>query len=304
MEKIKDSALLKNTNAVQYKNIEIDGLNIFYREAGSRDNPTILLLHGFPSSSHMYRNLIPHLSSSYHLIAPDYPGFGLSTCLSPDEFEYSFDNLSEVIEKFIDKVGLLNFSLYMHDYGGPVGFRIASRRPKLIQSLIIQNANVYADGLGPEVQKFAVLEKAKDNEGLKAAVDYLLSFEGIKEQYVYGAENIERISPDSYWMDHFFMERNGSKEIQSKLFQNYNTNFPKYPEWQAYLKKHQPLALIVWGKNDKIFTYPGAEAYKRDIKKAELYLLNGGHFLLEEHSETVAEMIIKFLIKNSIQGHP
>ncbi len=285
----------------KFKTIEVDGLDIFYREAGPVDAPTILLLHGFPSSSHMYRDLISSLSSSYHLIAPDYPGFGLSSCPAPETFNYTFDHVAEIMDHFIDKLNLTSFSLYMQDYGGPIGFRIASRRPDLIKSLIVQNANMYMEGLGPDIQKIGTLQKSGDLNGLHGAIQYILSAEGIKEQYVHGSKDLTKINPDAYLMDSFFMERVGIKNIQSILFQNYPTNFVKYPEWQNYLRNTQPPTLIVWGKNDKIFIAPGAEAYQRDLRDPELHLLDGGHFLLEEYSPQVADLIKTFLSKNNIR---
>jgi pimeloyl-ACP methyl ester carboxylesterase len=292
---------INQNTTVAYKTIKVDALDIFYREAGPVDAPIILLLHGWPSSSHMFRDLISDLSSKYHLIAPDYPGFGLSSTPSASEFDYTFDHLAEIMERFIDKINIVKFNLYIQDYGGPIGYRIASKRPELIESLIIQNANAYIDGFGPEVQKIGKLEQAGDLEGLKNAVECMISLDGIKRQYLHGAENPEGVSPDSYLSDHFFMERAGVKDLQVKLFQNYNTNFPLYESWQNYLRTHQPPTLIVWGKNDEIFTASGAKAYLRDLPDAELHLLNGGHFVLEEHHLKVAELIDQFLSKNLSQ---
>lgn len=280
-----------------YHTIQIKGLSIFYREAGDPASPVILLLHGFPSSSHMYRNLIENLSSKYHVIAPDFPGFGLSSSPSVSEFSYTFDHLAEIMESFIDTLKLSHFSLYMQDYGGPVGFRIISKRPELAKALIIQNANTYTDGLGPDVQKIGALQTAGDARGLDKAIDYMISLEGIKEQYVFGADQPEKISPDSYLMDHFLIQSTEKQEIQGALFKNYGTNFPKYPEWQQYLQKHQPPTLITWGKNDKIFTGAGALAYKRDLKNVEVHLFEGGHFLLEEYHQEIATLIDLFLKK-------
>lgn len=281
----------------EYRRIKVEGSEIFYREAGDPGKPVILLLHGFPSSSHMYRNLITELGSDYHMIAPDYPGFGMSSSPSPETFIYTFDHLSEIIEKFIDKLELKSITFYLQDYGGPIGFRIAKRRPELVKALIIQNANMYVEGIGPDVQKIGALSAAKDTEGLNAATNYMMSLEGIKEQYLYGASQPNRVSPDSYNMDHFFFERPGIKDIQKALFKDYENNFPRYPEWQNYLRKHQPPALLVWGKNDKIFPGAGATAYKKDLPKAEVHLFNGGHFLLEENGEEVAALIQSFLKK-------
>lgn len=287
-----------------YNTIKVDGYDIFYREAGAKNKEVILFLHGFPSSSHMYRNIMAELSSKYHVIAPDYPGFGLSDCPSTKEFNYTFDNIALIMEHFIDKLAIKKLNLYMQDYGGPVGYRIAAKRPHLIQSLIIQNANAYFEGLGPALQQIGKLQQAKDTAALDSAINFILSYEGIKVDYLHGAEDPSKISPDSYAMDSYFMERKGIKEIQFALFKNYHTNFPKYQEWQQYFRQHQPPALVIWGNKDNIFISPGAEAYKKDLKNAELHILNGGHFALEEHHKTIAFLIDKFLSKKTKSGLP
>ncbi|WP_454804298.1 alpha/beta fold hydrolase [Mucilaginibacter phyllosphaerae] len=284
---------------VSYKTITVGGVELFYREAGDPDKSTILLLHGFPSSSHMFRNLIEQLSTEYHLIAPDYPGFGYSSCPDPSEFDYSFDHLAEIIEQFIDTLNLQHISFYMQDYGGPVGFRVINKRPELVKSLIIQNANVFLEGLGPDVQKIGALTAAGDFAGLDAAIEYMMSLAGIKEQYVSGTLHPDRISPDSYYIDHFFFGQPGKKAVQKILFANYGSNFPKYPEWQAYLRKHQPPVLITWGKNDTIFPGSGALAYQKELPDAEIHLFDGGHFLLEEYGIEVAKLISSFLEKKA-----
>jgi len=295
----KQVSLIDINTTMTYKKLKVDGLEIFYREAGIKNKEVILFLHGFPSSSHMYRNIMADLSSEYHVIAPDYPGFGLSSCPSVKEFSYTFDNIALVMEHFIDALAIKKINLYMQDYGGPVGFRIAAKRPQLIQSLIIQNANAYFEGLGPEVQQIGKLQQTKDTVGLDNAINFMLSYEGIKAQYLHGAEDPNKISPDSYNMDSYFIERKGIKEIQFALFKNYNTNFPKYEEWQNYFKQYQPPALIIWGKNDQIFITPGADAYKKDLKNAEIHILNGGHFVLEEHHKTIAGIMSRFLTQKT-----
>jgi pimeloyl-ACP methyl ester carboxylesterase len=283
-------------NNTIYKTVTVNGLNIFYREAGAGNARAILLLHGFPSSSHMYRNLLAGLSGRYHVIAPDYPGFGNSSCLPPDAFEYSFDNLAGVMEQFIDALGLKRFSLYVQDYGGPVGFRIASKRPELIEALLIQNANAYMEGLGPFVKK--IWSDEPDNTiGIDAAIDAKLTLEGIMEEYQTGVSYPERISPDAYLMDYHFIARPGNKAIQATLFKNYPSNFLLYEQWQQYFRQQQPPALIIWGKGDPIFIVPGAKAYTRDLKNAELHILDGGHFVLEEQHRAAAALIEGFLAR-------
>ena len=239
-----------------YKTVKIDDIDIFYREAGPSDAPAILLLHGFPSSSHMYRDLMRELEGDFHLIAPDYPGFGNSSCPPVDEFTYTFDHLSEVIEKFLQALGLRKFSLYAQDYGGPVGFRIAERHPEWIESLIIQNANAYEEGLTPLLeQRKPLWEKStRDNERT-----VLKTFKPERTQWKYtnGARDKSRISPDAWNMDQYFLERPGNKLIQLELQADFGSNVKRYPEWQNYFRKHQPPALVVWGKNDEIFSSSG-----------------------------------------------
>lgn len=289
-----------NNKTVTFKTVKIDGLDIFYREAGDKNKPTILLLHGFPSSSHMFRDLINDLSDSYHLVAPDYPGFGQSSAPSVKDYQYSFANLTAVIEDFIDALGLKKFSLYMQDYGGPIGFRIAAKRPYAIQSLIVQNANAYNEGLGEALKPLVGYIQNPNPETEKAARG-LLTLEGTKWQYTDGAEDLTKISPDSYTSDQFYLDRPGNDEIQLSLFRNYGSNLPLYEVWQNYFRKYQPNTLVISGKNDQLFIAPGAEAFKKDIKDAQISLLNGGHFVLEEKHEEAAELIKTFLTKKGIK---
>jgi len=281
---------------IRYRSIKVEGLDIFYREAGDPNKPTLLFLHGFPSSSHMYRNIMQDLSGKYHVIAPDYPGFGYSSAPSPSDFAYTFDHLSVLMDEFIDALTLKKVSLYVQDYGGPVGFRIAARRPALIRSLIIQNANAYTDGLG-EALKPLVDYMQNPNPETEKGVRGLLTLEGTKWQYTDGAEDLSKISPDSYTTDQHFLDRKGNDLIQLALFRNYASNLPLYDQWHAYFKKYQPPTLVIWGRNDKLFIAPGAEAYRKDLKEAEVHLLNGGHFLLEEHHAEAAVLIDRFLSK-------
>lgn len=280
----------------KFKTIQINGLDIFYREAGDRSNPTILFLHGFPSSSYMYRDVMNDLADKYHVVAPDYPGFGQSSAPSPDTYKYTFDNISATIDQFIDALELKKFSVYMQDYGGPVGLRIAQRRPELIQSLIIQNANAYDAGVGEAARPF-VNYLQNPNEETEREIRKFLTADATKWHYLHGVEDSLKISPDSYIMDQYYLDREGNDEIQLALFRNYKTNFERYSEWHEYFRQHQPETLIIWGANDLIFTTPGAEAYKKDLPHAELHLLNSGHFLLEEHHEKAALLIDNFLSK-------
>ncbi|SDH36865.1 alpha/beta fold hydrolase [Mucilaginibacter sp. P25] len=291
---------VNGTAGVYFRTIKVDGLDIFYREAGDKSKPTILLLHGFPSSSHMFRDLIRDLAPNYHLIAPDYPGFGQSSAPEPTAYNYTFDNLAATMNHFIDALGLKQFSLYVQDYGGPVGFRIASARPGLIQSIIVQNANAYTEGLG-DALKPLVAYIQNPGESTIGPIKGVLSIEGTKWQYTDGAEDVSEIDPDSYITDQYYLNRPGNQDIQLALFRNYGTNLLLYAEWQAYFKKHQPLALVISGKNDKLFIAAGAMAYKKDLPKAEIHLLNGGHFVLEEKHEEAAGLIRSFLLKNNIK---
>jgi pimeloyl-ACP methyl ester carboxylesterase len=289
-----DLTIANKGHAVLYKTIQVNGLEIFYREAGQPGRPVILLLHGFPSSSHMYRDLLNDLAGDYHLIAPDYPGFGNSSMPDREAYQYTFDNLSATMEAFIDALELQQFSLYMQDYGSPVGYRIAVRRPELIQALLIQNANAYVEGLGPAIadgQRFW----ANRNAATESAMRGILTLEGTKIQYLDGTRNPEKISPDAYLYDQYFLDRPGNAAIQLDLLYDYRNNITLYPAWQAYLRQHQPPALITWGKNDQLFVAAGAEAYLRDLPQAELHLLDTGHFALEEYHTDIAGYIDGFL---------
>ena len=285
---------------MNFKTVKVDGLDIFYREAGNRSKPAILLLHGFPSSSHMYRDLIQDLSEDYHLIAPDYPGFGQSSSPLPSAYDYSFDNLALTINHFIDALELKKFSLYVQDYGGPVGFRIAAQRPELIQALIIQNANAYNEGLGDALKPLVDYIQNQNAETEKG-VRFFLSSDANKWLHTDGAEDVLSISPDSYTIDQYYLDRPGNDEIQLTLFRNYGTNLPLYEEWHSYFRKYQPPALVISGKNDKLFVAAGAEAFKNDIKEAQIRLLNGGHFVLEEKHVEAASLIRSFLAEKGIQ---
>ncbi|MBW4692090.1 MAG: alpha/beta hydrolase [Lyngbya sp. HA4199-MV5] len=277
-----------------FRTVSIDGLDIFYREAGSRSNPTILLLHGFPTSSHMFRNLMPALADKFHLVAPDYPGYGNSSAPSVDEFDYTFDHLAEVMEKFVAAIDLKKYSLYVMDYGAPVGYRLAAKHPERVQSLIVQNGNAYEEGLREFWEPIKAYWQDKSPENA-AKLEYLVTLEATKWQYTNGVRNLEAISPDTWTIDQHFLDRPGNADIQLALLYSYGTNPPLYPQWQEYFRKYQPPTLIVWGKNDYIFPAEGAYPYKRDLKDVEFHLLDTGHFALEEEGEAIANYIGQFL---------
>jgi len=279
----------------QYKTIDVDEVEIFYREAGPKDAPVIVLLHGFPTSSHMYRNLIPDLAKNYRVIAPDYPGFGNSSMPSLDEFEYSFDNLATITDKFLEKVGAEKYTLYVMDYGAPIGFRIAAKHPKRVQGLIVQNGNAYEEGLREFWQPIKAYWKDKTPDNAKVLKDSLLTIGATKWQYTNGTRNEAVISPDNWIVDQTKLDRQGNKEIQLELFYSYGTNPPLYPEWQAYFRAHQPPTLLVWGKGDVIFPEEGAHPYKRDLKNIDFHILDTGHFALEEDGEVISKLILNFM---------
>ena len=284
--------------AIHYRTVKVEGLDIFYREAGPADAPTILLLHGFPTSSHMFRGLLPLLADRYRLIAPDYPGFGNSSTPSPQAFEYTFDHLSDVIEQFADALGLKSYALYMQDFGGPVGLRLATRRPDNVRALIVQNANAYQEGL-TDVLRNVVLGIWKQRS-VEAEANLRAMFElpMTCRHYLEGVPDQSQVSPDSWQHAQWGMDRPGNKEIQFAIHANYGSNIERYDEWHAYFRKHQPPTLVVWGKGDFVFSAAGAEAYRQDLKTIELHLLDAGHFALETKSFEIARLIREFLPKH------
>lgn len=289
-----------NQHPVTYNTLKIDNLEIFYREAGDPNRPTILLLHGFPTSSHMFRNLIPVLADKYHIVAPDYPGFGYSSAPSIGEFTYTFDQLTNVIDRFIAAKGLKKYSLYLQDYGAPIGYRLAVKYPQRVEALIVQNGNAYEEGLRGFWNPLKNYWKDPTEENANKLRDFL-KLDATKWQYTHGTRNPNRISPDTWTIDQALLDRPGNQEIQLKLFLDYGSNPPLYPQWHEYFRKHQPPTLIVWGKNDQIFPAEGAEPYKRDLKIIEFHLLDTGHFALEEDGDRIAQLIQSFLAK---QGSP
>jgi pimeloyl-ACP methyl ester carboxylesterase len=291
----------RNTVKVLYRTAVVEELSIFYREAGKPGNPKLLLLHGFPASSHQYRNLISALSDHFHVIAPDYPGFGNSDMPSPDKFDYTFDRLSEIIEVFLKKIGFTHFGLYMQDYGGPVGFRIISLHPDWLEWLIIQNANAYEIGFTSAWDGLKSLWKNRTSETEKLLYGFM-QLEMIKQIYLHGHKNPELISPDNWNVDYRFIERPNAHRVQMDLFYDYRTNVTLYPKWQKFLREHQPKTIIFWGQNDIIFTSEGGEAYLKDIPDAEIHRLESGHFAVEDCiGEIVADMK-SFYLEKMAQG--
>ena len=288
------------TNITLYKTIKVNGLDIFYREAGDVNKPTILLLHGYPTSSYMFRNLITDLSVQYHVLAPDYPGFGRSDQPKMKDFDYTFDNMASIVEGLLKQLNVIKYSIYLMDYGAPIGFRIASKYPEKVASLIIQNGNAYDEGLRDfwiPIKKYwnnYTPENGKALEGFHSPA-------GLKWQYTHGVQDTLKISPDTWNIDLQHLTRKENNAIQLAMFYDYRTNVPLYPKWQKYFRDHQPPTLIVWGKNDYIFPAEGAYPYKRDLKNIELHLLDTGHFALEEKGDEISNYILNFLKKNNIK---
>lgn len=280
---------------VTYKTLSVDGLNIAYREAGDPTNPKLVLLHGFPSSSHQYRNLIPALADHFHVISPDYPGFGNSDFPDPSKFVYTFDKLAEIVEHFLEKKGFDRFGLYVQDYGGPVGFRIATKKPEVLDWLIIQNTNAYEVGF---TEAWGGLRNAlwhNRNAENEAAVAGLLEFDTVKAVYLHGSKLPELISPDNWNTDFFTtIQRPHGRKIQLDLFYDYRNNVTLYPKWQAFLKERQPKTIIFWGQDDIFFTREGGEAYLADLPKAEMHRVEAGHFAVEDCLDYIAENIHRF----------
>ncbi len=277
-----------------FQHATVQGLKLFYREAGSKASPTIVLLHGFPSSSHMFRDLIPQLAGKFHVIAPDYVGFGYSDAPDASTFEYTFDHLAAVIEELLFGVlGLKKFSIYVQDYGAPVGYRIAFRHQDAIEGIVVQNGNAYAEGIGAGFDAMKPFWVNRNPETEKP-VRELLKKETTIFQYTHGVKDVSRISPDSYTVDQLFLDRPGNDAIQLNLLHNYQSNLALYDGWHEFFRNKQPKTLIVWGKNDPFFTVEGAQAYLRDIPKAELRLIDTGHFALEDSSEFIAQKILTF----------
>lgn len=286
---------------VTYRTVDVDGVQIFYREAGPKHAPHVLLLHGFPTSSHMFRNLIPALADRFHVVAPDYPGFGNSSMPKVDEFDYTFDHLADVIDDFTTRIGLDRYAMYIQDYGAPIGLRLAAKHPERVRALVVQNGNAYEEGLRSEFWEPLKAYWKDPSEANRQALAKFLEPEATKMQYTQGVRRPERISPDNWLIDQALLDRPGNKDIQLQLFYDYGSNPPHYPQWHEYFRSHQPPTLIVWGKNDPIFPADGAYPYERDLQDVELHLLDTGHFALEEEGDTIAGLMHRFLDRHLLK---
>jgi pimeloyl-ACP methyl ester carboxylesterase len=284
-----------------YNTKKIHGVEIFYREAGNKSNPTLVLLHGYPTSSHMYRNLINDLSDKYHLIAPDYPGYGRSEQPPIADFEYTFDNYAKIVTTLLAELDIQKYSLYLMDYGAPVGFRIASASPEKVDSLIIQNGCAYEEGLEAFWDPIKAYWKNINDKDAEEKLKGFHDPNGLKWQYTHSVPDVNQISPDNWEIDLRHLERPENGAIQLAMFYDYQNNLTLYPQWQEYFRNHQPETLIVYGKNDYIFPGSGAEAFKKDLKNLEFHLFETGHFALESHGTEIAELISDFLARKVVK---
>lgn len=282
---------------INYRTADVDGFNVFYREAGATNAPKLLLLHGYPSSSHMFRDLIPLLADRFHIVAPDLPGFGRSHMPARENFSYTFDHLADVTERFTEVVGFDRYAMYVFDYGAPTGFRLAVRHPERITAIISQNGNAYEEGLSEGWNPIQAYWKDNSQTNRDALRSILLAPEATMWQYTHGVTDPTSVSPDGYSLDNFYLARPGMDEIQLDLFGDYQTNVALYPTFQKYFRTHKPPLLAVWGKNDPFFLPPGAEAFKRDIPEAVVRFFDTGHFALETHAAQIAKEIIAFLAR-------
>jgi pimeloyl-ACP methyl ester carboxylesterase len=280
-------------STVHYHTIRIDDVDIFYREAGAESAPVLLLLHGFPTSSSMFRNLIPRLAASFRVIAPDYPGYGFSAMPDRKNFAYTFENMTNIVEKLTEKLELSKYSMYVMDYGAPIGYRLALRHPERVTGFIVQNGNAYEEGL---LEFWDPIKKYWNDATTenRAALNFLATADATKWQYQNGVKDLTLLDPTTWTLDQLGMDRPGNADIQLDMLYDYRTNVPFYPDFQAFFRKYQPPMLIVWGKNDHIFPPEGAAPYKRDLPKVETHLIDTGHFALETHGEEIASRIEKF----------
>jgi pimeloyl-ACP methyl ester carboxylesterase len=284
---------LHESAQVHYQTIRISDIDIFYREAGSKSAPTLVLLHGFPTSSAMFRNLIPRLATSFHVIAPDYPGYGFSAMPDRKDFSYTFENMTNIVEQLTEKLDLDKYALYVMDYGAPIGYRLAIRHPERVTGLVVQNGNAYNEGLlefWDPIKKYWNEATAEN----RAALNFLVRPDATRWQYQNGVKDLSLLDPTTWTLDQLGLDRPGNGDIQLDMLYDYRTNVPFYPEFQAFFRKYQPPTLIVWGRNDYIFPAEGAAPYKRDLPSVETHLLDTGHFALETHGEEIADRIKAF----------
>ena len=288
-------SLESTSETTTYHRISVDGVSIFYRDAGVRSAPTIVLLHGFPSSSREFDLLIPLLATHYHIVAPDFPGFGQSEAPPPSLYAYTFDHLSATTTLFLEQLGIDRYTLYLHDYGGPVGFHMMQLHPERLRALIVQNANVYLEGLG--TKWIGIASYWADRASHPEIFEAFVSQNATEQRHTLGTSRPDRYNPDT-WTDEFsFRSRRGQREIQAELLYDYRTNVASYRAWQAWLRAHKPPTLVVWGRNDPSFVAAGAESFKRDLPEAEVHLLDAGHFALDENTDQVATLILQFMDK-------
>ncbi|WP_299781284.1 alpha/beta hydrolase [uncultured Formosa sp.] len=296
ISKTTTSKITSEKSTLKYKTLAVNGVNIAYREAGNPEHPTIVLLHGFPASSYQYRKVLAQLADEFHLIAPDYPGFGNSDFPSSETFRYTFDNMATTMDSFLEQKGINSYAIMIQDYGAPIGFRLATAHPERITAIINQNGNAYEEGLGEAWAGIRALWKDRTKETEDALLS-AFSLEGLKWQYTHGVRDIETVDPDTYNLDFLRLSRPNAHAVNLDLFYDYQNNVKLYPKWQQYLRDHQPPLLIVWGKNDAFFPESGAEAFKKDVKNIDYNIYDTGHFALEEDGDVIIEKIRSFMRK-------
>jgi pimeloyl-ACP methyl ester carboxylesterase len=281
---------------IEYKTVEVDSVKIFYREAGSVSLPGLLLLHGHASASHTFRNILPELSNTFHVVAPDYPGFGNSDRLDPSNYSYTFVNLANTIDKFTEQIGLTEYIVYLFDFGAPIGLMLASKHPERIRGLFTQSGNAYDEGLAPPFEGIKDMWAHPNDPSKMEPLRGIFTPAGIQHAYTHGVGNVASVGPDAPALDTYYTSREGAIDVQLALLRDYENNVKTYPEWQAWLRKHKPKVVGVWGKNDPFFASPGAEAFKRDVPDADISIIeDGGHFMIESHPQEIVKGLKKLL---------
>jgi pimeloyl-ACP methyl ester carboxylesterase len=292
------ASLESTSGTTTYHHVTVDGVRVFYREAGPKDAPAIVLLHGFPSSSREFDTLIPLLATRYHLVAPDFPGFGQSDAPPLSAYAYTFDNVAKTINGLLERLQIDEYAFFLHDYGGPVGFRIMAAHPERLRALIIQNANVYNEGLG--VKWAGIARYWADPKAHPEVFDAFVSLAATEQRHTLGTSRPDHYNPDTWTDEYAHLSKPGQREIQAALLYDYQTNVASYPAWQAWLRKHKPPTLVVWGGNDPSFISAGAEAFRRDVPDAEIHLLDAGHFALDEKNDEIARLVLAFMAGRSV----